>query len=693
MVYSARDELTIIRLENNDVSVSIEELKKVLVERPSNTIYCEISGKLAGIISTGDVLRTYKSGLEQVQVNKKFVFLYKRQGGGKARYIFREQENINAIPIVTEDHFLVGDYTRWDDLQILDYEMDIVEKGTCNLYERQHIMLVRPAQGFSKRQRIFERFKKLLRIQNAKVNIVDSLEVCKNVDANDLVLYVDENEIRAGTTITKILSGKNCVGNVNTYKNVLGYHYFANKQRISFFNNLCYNDVKILGLVFEKSEYYEELLKKTKERYLSFGKKPFNQWPQSAYEEFFDDLYSEDYVDQILNIPFDCEYTAAVWKLKDYQSRYYNVTNGERYTDDQPEIFERSIYFFGPCYIYGLCVEDKNTVESYLQRRYCNNGEAVRVVNCGSYGMHIGYEYFSRIVVTQLKKGDIVVISQPQIVMDDIDYLDLNSVLEKNHVGAEWLINESRHCNHKVNELYAEAIYESLEPFVLEKTVNLGEIIEKDDNFIRFLYLDRYFSNFEFLSYKKIGSIVMNCNPFTFGHRYLIESALDKVDFLIIFVVEEDKSIFSFAERFNMVQEGTADMTHVMVVPSGPFILSQISFPEYFFKETSKEIIHHTEQDVLTFAEKIAPQLGIKYRFVGEEPEDKVTDLYNQAMKKILPQYGINLFEIPRKKQNGKYISASLVRKYLEENNKELLRELLPETTMKIIFNDKYCEQ
>ncbi len=82
MVYSARDELTIIRLENNDVSVSIEELKKVLVERPSNTIYCEISGKLAGIISTGDVLRTYKSGLEQVQVNKKFVFLYKRQGGG-----------------------------------------------------------------------------------------------------------------------------------------------------------------------------------------------------------------------------------------------------------------------------------------------------------------------------------------------------------------------------------------------------------------------------------------------------------------------------------------------------------------------------------------------------------------------------------------------------------------------------------
>lgn len=689
MVYTVRSQLTIIELKNNDESVSIEELTKVLVERPSNMIYCEIAGKLVGIISTGDILRANKNGLTRVQVNKKFTYLYMREGRGiKARNIFRKWENINALPIVTEDHLLIGDYTRWDDLQILDYELDIVENGILNLDKWQHITLVRPANGFSERQRIFERLRKLLETQNVQHKIIDRLEICKNVDVDNLILYVDENEIRAGTTITNILFGENCIGNVNTYNNILGYHYFANKQRITFFNKLYSNDVKILGLVFDKSEYYEELLKKIKERYLEFGKKPFNQWPQSAYKEFFDDLYSEDYVEQILSIPFDFEYTGAVWKLKDYQSRYCNVSNGERHTVNQPEKYERSIYFFGPCYIYGLCVEDKNTVESYLQKRICDNGGEVKVVNCGCYGMHIGYEYFSRIAVTQLKRGDIVVISQPGIVMDNIDYLELNSVLEKNHVGAEWLINESRYCNHKVNELYAEAIYETVKPFMIEKVKDQGKIIEKDSNFIKFLYLDRYFINFECSSYENIGSIVMNCNPFTLGHRYLIEKALDKVDFLIVFVVEEDKSIFSFVERFNMVRKGTADLKNVMVVPSGPFILSQISFPEYFFKETSEDIEQHTEQDIQTFAEKIAPQLGIKYRFVGEEPEDEITNQYNFAMKKILPKYGMELIEIPRIKINDQYISASSVRRIMEENDKNKLYKLLPETTIKIIFND-----
>ena len=39
----------------------------------------------------------------------------------------------------------------------------------------------------------------------------------------------------------------------------------------------------------------------------------------------------------------------------------------------------------------------------------------------------------------------------------------------------------------------------------------------------------------------KIGGVVMNCNPFTLGHRYLIEQSLNQVDYLYIFVVEEEK--------------------------------------------------------------------------------------------------------------------------------------------------------
>ena len=218
-----------------------------------------------------------------------------------------------------------------------------------------------------------------------------------------------------------------------------------------------------------------------------------------------------------------------------------------------------------------------------------------------------------------------------------------------------------------------------------EKVENGGELVQKDENFIKFMYLDRYFRSFDFSRYQKIGSIVMNCNPFTYGHRYLIEEALKRIDYLIIFVVEEDKSLFSFWERITMIQKGVSDLENVMVVPSGMFIVSQMSFPEYFIKQTSDDIVEHTEQDIRTFAEKIAPQLGIKYRFVGEEPYDEITNQYNLAMKKVLPQYGMELIEIPRKEADGKYISASSVRRYMEENNREKLVALLPKTTRKLL--------
>jgi [citrate (pro-3S)-lyase] ligase len=199
-------------------------------------------------------------------------------------------------------------------------------------------------------------------------------------------------------------------------------------------------------------------------------------------------------------------------------------------------------------------------------------------------------------------------------------------------------------------------------------------------------YLERYFSNFH--ADGEIGAIVMNCNPFTKGHRYLIEQALHMVDHLIIFVVEEDKSLFSFKERFAMVREGTKDLKAVTVVPSGNFILSQLTFPEYFLKIEDGDLTDNTEYDITLFAEAIAPKLHITYRFVGEELEDGVTAAYNLAMKKILPEHGIRLVEIPRKTVadgDDTAISASLVRKRLEQESIEELSDLLPESTVRVL--------
>jgi citrate lyase synthetase len=137
-----------------------------------------------------------------------------------------------------------------------------------------------------------------------------------------------------------------------------------------------------------------------------------------------------------------------------------------------------------------------------------------------------------------------------------------------------------------------------------------------------------------------------------------------------------------------MVREGTKDLRNVTVVPSGNFILSQLTFPEYFLKIEDEDMTDNAEYDITLFAEAIAPKLHITYRFVGEEREDEVTAVYNLAMKKILPEHGIQLVEIPRKKVedgNDTAISASLVRKRLEQESLEELSDLLPESTVRVL--------
>ena len=185
----------------------------------------------------------------------------------------------------------------------------------------------------------------------------------------------------------------------------------------------------------------------------------------------------------------------------------------------------------------------------------------------------------------------------------------------------------------------------------------------------------------------------MNCNPFTKGHQYLIEQAASQVDYLYIFVVEEDKSFFTFADRFELVKAGTAQLNNVIVVPSGEHVLSYKTFPVYFRKEEQKTAKVDATQDVEIFARYIAPRLGITYRFAGEEPIDMVTKQYNEQMAEILPQFGIEFIEIPRKAtvSDNEVISASRVRRLMKEEKWDEIRELVPETTYEYLIG-KYAK-
>lgn len=180
----------------------------------------------------------------------------------------------------------------------------------------------------------------------------------------------------------------------------------------------------------------------------------------------------------------------------------------------------------------------------------------------------------------------------------------------------------------------------------------------------------------------RIGGIVMNCNPFTLGHRYLIEQSSAKVDKLFVFVVEEDKSVFTFSDRIELVRRGTEDLPNVAVLPGGRFIISSLTFTDYFEKAEHQNRIIDPSMDVELFGAYIAPALGITIRFAGEEPIDNITRQYNETMAKILPRYGVTFEEIPRKKQDGEVISASRVRRLLEAGDFDAIEKMVPATTL-----------
>ena len=190
-----------------------------------------------------------------------------------------------------------------------------------------------------------------------------------------------------------------------------------------------------------------------------------------------------------------------------------------------------------------------------------------------------------------------------------------------------------------------------------------------------------------------IGAIVMNCNPFTLGHQALIRRAAEACGFLYVFVVEEDRSVFPFADRVELVRRGTADLPNVQVCHSGPYMISAMTFPTYFLKETEDPSAIQSALDITIFGRCIAPALGITRRFAGTEPLDAVTRVYNETMARLLPGFGVEFREMERVSAGEAPISASRVRRLLDEKGgvTEEVRALVPETTAEYLL-DRFGE-
>lgn len=178
------------------------------------------------------------------------------------------------------------------------------------------------------------------------------------------------------------------------------------------------------------------------------------------------------------------------------------------------------------------------------------------------------------------------------------------------------------------------------------------------------------------------GVVVMNCNPFTLGHRYLIEQAAKQVERLYVMVVREDCSLFAYTERKAMVEQGVADIENVNVIDGSDYAISRATFPTYFLKRLDDAADTQMLLDLDLFRRHIAPALGATVRFVGTEPTDQLTRRYNQLMHEALK----DVRETDRLEKDGYAVSASRVRKAMEEGDMNTIRQLVPPTTLPYII-------
>lgn len=359
----------------------------------------------------------------------------------------------------------------------------------------------------------------------------------------------------------------------------------------------------------------------------------------------------------------------------------------------------RNLYLLGPCTIGADNNFEGDRMFEVLARKLEDAGIGYRVVP-----VLIGVDApndFNELLSRDIQSDDLV------LILDHVDEATQRMVGERRCVDAtkvfdacsdtDWLFTDTRfHTTAHGNRVLAEAMMDRLiVPAWGERPAHaLAHAAERrayqlTPRHRRELreYLDRYrdlkVSPQDGLT---VGSISMNANPFTKGHRHLVEYAASRVDRLLVFVVEENASAISFHDRYEMVRRGCADLSNVVVLPSGSVQHTLLTMPDYFRKET----IDSTEEgsfwrDVYVFTHEIAPYFGITKRFLGKEPTDPVTAEYNRELAAALPECGMEAVIIDRKGVEGVPISGTAVREAARKHDWAALEPLVPSTTFEYL--------
>lgn len=468
-----------------------------------------------------------------------------------------------------------------------------------------------------------------------------------------------------------------------------------NKIKVYFFlcqtpeqlNNL--NFFEKLRISFDKHyRYYLENMNKSEEI-------------NSIVKKVLGDLYTTEFINS-RNSMSGTILKNGVCYLAPSNNQFCKVLKGLRYTTDHNYETNYKINMFGPCLFFGPLQDDERTIPSYIQRSINDNNKDYWVYNYGQRAISM-YENIRTCNTIELRENDVLIFAispeeKRKLVKYGIDNTySIADMLNQEPNFHDYFMGEPIHCNHIANEKIAQYIYNIIKPELvsIDDNIKHNEIVnegKKISIFSNNADLKKYINDLK-KTYKNnngvIGAVMMNCNPFTKGHYNLIKFASSKVDKLYVFVVQEDKSYFSFKDRIEMVRLGCHEFSNVFVVGSGKVFGSYITFPAYFHRDNNPNIEIDVSMDIELFTEYIAPALNIKKRFVGEEPIDNVTRNYNSQIKKELPKFGIEFIEIPRfQDDDGQIISAKYVRKALEEDEWEKVKNLVPDSILQVL--EKY---
>lgn len=378
----------------------------------------------------------------------------------------------------------------------------------------------------------------------------------------------------------------------------------------------------------------------------------------------------------------------------------YNFANGFRVVQNNKMDAAHNMYFFGSCISCGGWARDEDT--------FCNRiaSEISDYYNVYSKTNNIlGMNFVMR--ECNFKANDVVFIFMEEQIRytkkSNLYYINIGKYLsDVPELGRHILDGMWQHIDKVAQKIIAEKIVD----FIKDNDFLNGEVNTQRTEFTLShyrktpmsikMYHDKNLAIW-LRSMKKTdktavnGAIVMNCNPMTLGHMYLVEQARKQVDYLYLFIVEEDASEFSFSDRIDIVRHNVEEMKNVIVQASGKYVLSAITLNGYFSKSEFKGDSIDASDDLELFL-TISKYMNITYRFVGSEPEDKFTRLYNEAMKEKLPEYGVDVIEIERLKNGDRIISASDVRKFIADKNWDAIKKIVPPYTYRYII-DKFGHQ